>query len=81
MSWDDDELNDFDDGVDLDEDEETTLPCPYCGEAVYDDAEQCPACGHYLSEEDAPRKSKPWWILIGVAISIAIVIGWVLFGF
>ena len=39
---------------DLDEDEfpdesgddsDETMPCPYCGDPVYDDAERCPGCG------------------------------------
>lgn len=77
MSWDDDEL-DADDEFDQDDDQ--TLPCPYCGEPVYDEAEQCPACGNYLSEEDAPRRPKPLWIVAGVAACIVIVICWVVLG-
>jgi endogenous inhibitor of DNA gyrase (YacG/DUF329 family) len=60
------------------EDQDATIPCPHCGEDVHDDAEQCPACGQFLSQEDAPAVSRPWWILVGVAICILIVIAWAL---
>lgn len=62
------------------DDDDTTIPCPHCGADIYDDAEQCPACGHYLTDEDAPAKPQPWWILIGVSICILIVIAWMLGG-
>jgi hypothetical protein len=59
-----------------DDDRDATIPCPHCGAEIYDDAEQCPACGEYLSDEDAPAARRPWWILIGVAICLAIVVAW-----
>ena len=36
-------------------------PCPYCGAAVYEEAERCPHCENYISREDAPS-SVPLWI-------------------
>jgi hypothetical protein len=60
------------------EDDNLTIACPHCGEDVYDDAEQCPACGQYQSLEDEPARAKPWWIVIGVAICLVIVILWAL---
>jgi hypothetical protein len=74
---DDDDYSGFDTSPD---DSEATMPCPHCGEEIYDDAEQCPACGRYLSDEDSPAQSQPWWILIGVAICILIVIAWMIAG-
>ena len=62
------------------DDDDNTAPCPHCGTDVYDDAEQGPACGQYLSREDEPRSSRPWWIVAGVAICLAIVILWMLGG-
>ena len=35
-----------------DGDDDETVPCPHV-RPVYEDAERCPSCGHYLSREDA----------------------------
>jgi rRNA maturation protein Nop10 len=72
---DDDDYAGFDTSAD---DEDATIPCPHCGADVYDDAEQCPACGQYLLDADAPAAGRPWWIVIGVAICLLIVIAWAL---
>ena len=76
MFDDDDDL----DTSDLDNVEETTLPCPACGEEIYDDAERCPQCGHYLTREDAPRSKPPVWIIVGAIVCIVIVVLWVISG-
>jgi hypothetical protein len=60
-----------------DDEDEDTLPCPYCGAAVYEDAPQCPRCGNYLSEEDERPVGKPWWLLAGVLVCLALVLWWV----
>jgi hypothetical protein len=62
------------------DDDDSTVPCPHCGADIYDDAEQCSACGWYLSAEDSPARPRSWWILIGAAICIVIVIAWMLGG-
>jgi hypothetical protein len=69
--WEDNEdENDFDD------DKATDL-CPNCREEIYDDAEQCPHCGHYITEEDhAPRKS--WWVVVGAVICLSIAVWWLI---
>lgn len=59
-------------GVDAD----VTAPCPHCRRPIYDDAEWCPSCGVYLSNEDEPDR-KPWWLLVGVAICLYVVFRWV----
>lgn len=59
------------------EDDDDTMPCPYCGKAIYDDAERCPYCEHYISREDEPSK-QPVWLIIGVLICLAIVALWIL---
>ena len=38
--------------ADLLADGEEDLDCPHCGEAIYPDAEQCPACGTWLTAHD-----------------------------
>ena len=72
----DDYADDIDDDEDWDDDDET-MPCPLCGEPVYDDSEQCPNCGRYLSREDAPYR-KPWWVVAGVVACLAMVTWWIL---
>ncbi len=73
MSWstdDEDDLQDWEypDLDDDDGDEPETIDCPNCSADVYDDAEQCPACGHYIL---AAESTKPvtmthwvWWGMI-----------------
>lgn len=60
-----------------DDDEDDTMPCPHCGEAIYDGAEQCPECGKYISEEDAPRRSWPAWVVLGFIAAFAVTLMWV----
>jgi hypothetical protein len=75
--WDDDPNWDAD-GIsdDFGDDSEPAIPCPHCGEDVYEDAERCPHCEHYLSEEDPPPAPKSWLILIGTAVCLYIVYHW-----
>ena len=70
---DEDEDGEWDDD---DEDDDLTVPCPHCRRPVYEDAERCPACGRYLSAEDAPWR-RPWWLVVGVLACLAVVLGWV----
>jgi hypothetical protein len=55
-----------------------TVPCPYCGEEIYEDAVRCPGCGNYLSEEDRPAGRKPWWLIVGVLACLAAMLWWLL---
>jgi uncharacterized paraquat-inducible protein A len=59
------------------DDDDDTIPCPHCHQSIYEGAEQCPHCGKYLSEEDAPSLAKPLWIIVGGLICLAIVLLWV----
>jgi hypothetical protein len=72
--------DDFDDedDVDCDTGEETsTVVCPNCRRAVYEDVEQCPLCGHYISDEDRAGH-KPLWIIIGFVLCFVVVIYWLI---
>ncbi len=85
MSYDDD-YEDYEsdeaDEYDVDDaDDDVTVPCPYCGQEVYDDAEQCPNCGEYLSLEDSPRAAKPWWVVLGVTLCLVAMLWWIVVGF
>ncbi len=52
-----------------DDDEAETVPCPHCGQDVYEDAERCPNCERYLSREDAPSQ-RSWTFRIIVIICL-----------
>ena len=77
-----DDNSEIDEGplsVDLDElggedDETDVLPCPACGEEIYEDADQCSACGHYFTAAQ-PAESSPslwWWLLLAIAAGLAL---------
>lgn len=55
------------------------VSCPHCRAMIFEESERCPACGQYLSREDAPG-FKPWWIVLGVVLSLAVTIFWIWFG-
>lgn len=69
--WDDDEEHDYSD------DEEATIPCPYCRKDIHEDAQRCPYCENYISEEDAPASRKPWWLILGAIVCLIIVYFWI----
>ncbi len=73
--WDGDDIESGD-GNDDDEDE-PTVPCPYCRREIFEDAVRCPHCGEYLSEEDAPAGPRPWWIVVGVLLCLAAIWVWI----
>lgn len=53
--------------------------CPHCGLPVYEQAERCPVCGMYITEEEAGTQTKPWWIVIGAVVMLfVIVFFWIL---
>jgi hypothetical protein len=73
-----DEVNYLDDEDGWNEDDEATMPCPYCREEMYDDSPSCPHCGKYISEEDATAQQKPWWIVLGVLLCIIVIAMWII---
>ncbi len=77
-SWDDDwPEEDWDeDNWDDDDVESYTVACPECGTDVYEDAEQCPACGNYIVHSSSAYvwQGRPvWWIVIGLLGIIAVI--------
>ena len=70
-----DDDNDFDapEAFDRDDGEEDddTVECVQCGREISAMAEQCPRCGTYVSEEDAPTRSIPKWAVITAAVLLA----------
>lgn len=69
--------DDFDDDYPEDDDE-PTVPCPYCNRQIHEDAQRCPYCEEYISEEDAPPGRKPWWVVAGVIVCLYIVLRWMI---
>ncbi len=74
QTW--DEEDDWD-AEDVD-DEDSTIPCPYCGCEVHEDSPRCPSCENYLSLEDTPPgpTNKPWWVLWGAGLGLLVFLRW-----
>lgn len=80
MPWDDDDDRECDDEDEdwSDDDEVDTIPCPHCGQDVHEEAQFCPRCENYLSEEDSPSPPKPWWMLIGALLAMGVALTWIM---
>ena len=73
-------MDDYDDDFDeeyLHDENESTVPCPYCKREIHEDSQRCPYCEHYISGEDAPAGRKRWWIVVGVILCLYIVFRWI----
>ncbi|MBI2920713.1 MAG: zinc-ribbon domain-containing protein [Planctomycetes bacterium] len=57
---------------------DVTQPCPECGREIYDDAERCPHCGHYVTREEGSGPGWPLWMKIAAALALAAVGLWLL---
>ena len=76
---DDDPEDDWDEGDDAWEDDESEaalVECPKCGADVYEDAVRCPICGEYITHSRSVWHGRPiWWRILGVAGILAVIIG------
>lgn len=52
------------------------VPCPSCHAPIDPDAERCLFCG-----EEVPAKGRPWWFVLGLVLSLAVVAWWVVSSF
>jgi predicted RNA-binding Zn-ribbon protein involved in translation (DUF1610 family) len=60
---------------DEDDDEELDLlPCPSCGEPIYEEAEACPYCGEYVTHSTSVLASKPLWFVVLAILGIVAII-------
>jgi hypothetical protein len=74
--YDPDDPETYPEGLYVD-DSPATEPCPYCRAEILEDTEQCPRCGRYISDEDAPRQSRGGvWIIVMILALLAVAI-WV----
>jgi uncharacterized protein (DUF983 family) len=74
---DDDAEDDWDDSDDLADD--TTVPCPACGEPMFEDSPRCPACGDYVTAGRAAGL-KPAWIVLTALVCLAVAAWWIVGG-
>jgi len=63
--------------IDIDElggDDNDTVPCPNCGQEVYEDTDRCPYCGHWvvLTESYSQRPIWQWFLIPAVIIAMLI---------
>jgi len=82
-SWSDSQLEEFEypDEPDQDDDFDAsdTIPCPECGEDIYDDTPSCPCCGHYVTMSASRWSGQSTvWIGIGVVGILAVIVALVL---
>jgi len=76
--WDDNDLADEDFAEDsTNEDDEPTVPCPYCRREILEDLARCPYCQRDISQEDAPPQPKSWFIVVGVVLCLYVVYLWI----
>ena len=77
-NWESDsEYEDYDDHQESDELD--TVDCPYCGEAMFDDAPSCPHCGNYVTAEDRPPEPKPRWFVVAAWLCLLAASSWFYF--
>ncbi|MBI2823233.1 MAG: hypothetical protein HYX69_00925 [Planctomycetia bacterium] len=75
-------LEDWEDPEPDDEDEEESesYECPSCGASVYEDAEQCPRCGDYITprSRSSSAPGSPWFML-AVFLMLAVMLAGTLY--
>lgn len=78
---DDDDWDTEDDLGDDSDDDEPTVPCPYCRHEILEDSPYCPSCARYISTEDHAASPKPVWIMATALICLGVAIWWVFAAF
>jgi hypothetical protein len=72
-------LEDWEDPEPDDDDEEETeeYVCPSCGASVYEDCEQCPHCGDYITPRSAtvsPLQGR-WIAIVAIVLVTLMLLG------
>ena len=74
-SPDSDDDPEYPDEDDSDHGDTDTVVCQHCGADVYEDADQCPACGMYLIPDTRTWSGRSiWWIGLGLLGIIAVIL-------
>lgn len=76
----DDEFDEDDLDEGYDDDSIELVSCPECGAEIYEEAEQCPVCGAYVTFRSAPLANWPpvllWLALVGcIAVTLVLIFG------
>ena len=68
------------DAVDLGRSDEPDLvACPNCRKMILENAERCPKCGHYVTEEELSR-GWPMWVWVGFGLALLTAVLWAVLG-
>ncbi len=70
--------DDWDNDLDEDDEDDGYIDCPYCGQTMLEDAEYCPSCDRWITSEDSPKPAQPLWIIVGIALCLAVALTWIL---
>ena len=70
--------DEWDDDYDDEEEDESTVACHFCRRQIHEDAERCPYCGNFVTDEDAAAAPdrKPLWIIVGSLLVMYMVYRW-----
>jgi hypothetical protein len=55
------------------------VDCPQCRRSVYEESEQCPYCGHYITEDERGT-GYPVWVVLTAIVCLGLALGWVFWG-
>lgn len=76
--WDEESYadSDWDDSDGWDDEPVDLIDCPHCGAEVYEEAEQCPRCGEYITRVSTSAwDGKPaWWVVLGLLGIVAVIL-------
>jgi hypothetical protein len=76
-----DEWSPDDDSPDADGIPADTLPCPECGEEIYEESERCPYCGAYVVFDTSVWSGRSTaWVVLGLLGVVAVIAALVLLG-
>jgi hypothetical protein len=64
------------DAEDVGDEDDPTVPCPYCGKRIHEETEICHHCGSFISEEDVPAGGS--WMTIGLVVVLCILLAGVI---
>ena len=59
--------------IDADDDVNEVLPCPSCGQEVFEDAERCPYCGDWIVPGSGRGQLHWVWMIAGILALIAFI--------